>query len=522
MGSTSQDNTKAITKLAWLKKFQEIIFGCFIVAVWTLIRLFNHAPNFDQLGQQVLAHQWLHGLHSGSVIGPTNYVLKMVFLYMPMDILPLPAQLKLVFVTLVVNILTFVLIVYALKKIWLEFYPSIKKSFYWPVIYLALISGSVYWISFSNSRNLEVAGGLLLIWLYIRALRKPSAKSLWPLIALGALLFFADPLQIYMTLLPVLVFIGSQWFFERDRKKLIVILKVFGCALLSILFARVIVKIVESVWRVSFIEAPHQLGFSSSSMKSALEQIAKLYAGGYEGGHLRQAVNIMVLAAGMLGVAFVAWKKPKSRQLVGLIGVVWIIDLAVYILSGQAQQLDTNRYLIMTVPMFILALILVLYYLPASRLRNHVITFVLLYNVLTLGVAFAQAWNPGFSNNNHARAAISYMEENKLSYGYASIGTAISSDYLSNGRLNFLTLGCEPDFTLKRTNLFFDKGAFETGYEDETFLPIILDGDSIKINQAACRPEQIQKQLGQWQKTDKLSDGSTVLLYSNSKFKHLR
>ena len=290
-------NLKPRASSLWSSQWLSIATGSLIVSIWTLIRFFNHSPNFDQVGQQVLAHQWLHGLHSGSVIGPTNYVLKMLFLYIPLDLVPLPAQFKLIFMTLLVNIATFVLLSYILQSLFREFNFKPKNSFYLPLVYLALISGSVYWISFSNSRNLEVVGGVFLIYRYIRTQANPSMLNYSLLIVLGGLLFFADPLQIYMTLLPAIIFVGLRAASKKDRRQLTVLARLIFCAGLSILLARAITLAVESVWNVSFIHTKQSLGLSSSSIKSSAEQMARLYAGGYEGGRLREALNKRLLVS---------------------------------------------------------------------------------------------------------------------------------------------------------------------------------------------------------------------------------
>ena len=524
MGTTLADNIRAKINQSKSNHGLAIIFGCLSVFAWTLIRFFNRGPNFDQVGQQVLAHQWLHGLHSGSVIGPTNYVLKMLLLYMPLDSVPLSAQLKLVLMTLLVNIATFVLLVYILRRLWLEFYPNLKGSFYLPLVYLSLISGSVYWISFSNSRNLEVASGVFLIYLYIRTQTRPSRLSYAGLIILGGLIFFADPLQIYMTMLPVILFVGIRWVLQRDQQQLVVLIRLIGCAVISILLARFLTKTVEVIWNVSFISTNRSVSFSLSSLKLTIEQMARLYAGGFEGGRIREALDLLIVAGGTVGAGYYAWRKPKARWLLSLGAIVWIVDLGVYIISGQAQQTDTNRYLIMTVPMFILALAVILYYLPSTKTRMSIVVFIVLFNSLTLAGGFAKAWDPHFSYNNHDRAVISYFKAHKYSYGYASIGTAVSSDYLSNWRVNLLPLGCDPDYTLKKTTLFFDKAGFEVakGSSPESLVPIVLDGKDIQINSSVCGIGQIERQLGASQKTDHLNDGSTVLIYKAARLQNLR
>jgi len=140
----------------------------------------------------------------------------------------------------------------------------------------------------------------------------------------------------------------------------------------------------------------------------------------------------------------------------------------------------------------------------------------LLFNFLTLASTFATTWNPGFSHNNHDRSAITYLLSHKYSYGYASISTALSSDYLSKWKANLLPLGCDPGSTLKMTNLFFDKSAFMSSHQPakNTLVPIVLDEDNITISPSVCSADQIKRQLGPWERIDYLSDGSMVLLYN--------
>lgn len=503
--------TNSFLHRPWLS----VVFGSAVVSLWTLLRFFNQGPNFDQVGQQVLAHQWLHGLHTGSVIGPTNYIFKMLILYMPMDSINLPAQLKLIAMTLLINLVTFLLIVYVLQKIWEEFYPAVKSSFYTALIYLSLIAGSVFWISFTNSRNLEVVGGLYLIYLCIRAYTHPSRLYYGLIVAIGAVLFFSDPLQIYMSLLPVQIFIFLRLLRSRDQRQLITFLKILGCSLVAILLSRLLARVASTTWNIAFTSTSQSPKLSVPSIKLAIEQMARLYAGGYEAGRIREVLDLFVALGSLVGAIYVYLRQLKARGLISLIATIWAVDLAVYIISGQSLQSGTNRYLVMTVPFFVLLLAIILYYLPKKKLFLYSVGAILLFNFVTLVSAFNHAWNPHFTNNNHERSAINYLDQHHYKYGYGSIGTALASDYLSNQKVKFLPLGCEPNQTLKKTTLFFDKASFEVSKQQSSggLVPVVLDGNIIKINQAACAPDQIRIQLGRESSIDHLSDGSTVMLY---------
>jgi hypothetical protein len=526
MASIWIDNIRAKANSPQVKLPAALVFGCLIVCSWTLIRFFDQSANFDQVGQLSLAHQWLHGEHIGSVIGPTNYILKIIFLYIPFDFIPLSAQLKLIILTLLVNIATFLLIFIGLKKIWQEFYKNqyCVTNLYFPLIYLALISGSVFWISFTNSRNLEVAAGVFLIYLYLRAQSNPTKLNFGLSILLGSVLFFADPLQIYMTALPIVIFMVWRYIQKRNNRNLKVLVGLFLSIDASVLISKFLVRLVEHLASVSFVANSQSPSFNLSSLKSAAEQAARLYAGGYEGGRFREAINLLVLGSTIMLAGYVAWRYKKSRPILALCVAISVVDMVIYIVSGQAQQSDTNRYLIMTVPAFLLALGTVLYHLHGARLRSLIIGIVVALGTLTLGSAFTRAWSPSMTVNGHDRAAIEYLSDHHYDYGYASINTALASNYLSNWKVNLLPLGCDPDLILKKTTLFFDKSAFQVSSQPgpDNLIPLILDKDNITIAPTTCTIEDIKKQLGPWQTVDHLSDQSLVLLYNANQLKALR
>ncbi|MEI7675029.1 MAG: hypothetical protein WCI60_04825, partial [bacterium] len=185
-----------------------LILGSLFISLWTLARFFLKTPTFDLVGQQNLAYQWSKGFHAYSVIGPTNYIWKMFLLYMPLNAVPGSPKVKLIILTVLINIIVFVSIYIILKKLLRLFMPTIGLGYYLAIFWFALISGSVYWIQFTNSRNLELVGGLLLVYLIIRNIKKENKPRYAILILLSSLLFFADPLQLYMSAVPGLAYLG--------------------------------------------------------------------------------------------------------------------------------------------------------------------------------------------------------------------------------------------------------------------------------------------------------------------------
>src|SRR5581483_9200512 len=144
--------------------FITFYIGSIFVTIWTLLRFFTQQSVFDLVSQQIIVHQWLHGSLSVAHVGQTAYIPKMLLIYIPLDVLPVPPRLKLIICTIVINITTFVLIAVLLKKILQAFKVKVTNSLDIGLIWISMIAGSVFWIGIINSRNIEVAGGLLLIY----------------------------------------------------------------------------------------------------------------------------------------------------------------------------------------------------------------------------------------------------------------------------------------------------------------------------------------------------------------------
>jgi hypothetical protein len=153
-----------------------------------------------------------------------------------------------------------------------------------------------------------------------------------------------------------------------------------------------------------------------------------------------------------------------------------------------------------------------------------VISITIVLSALTLGSAFARAWSPNIAPNAHDRSVITYFKDHDYRYGYASINTALVSNYLSSWQVNLLPVGCDPDYILKKTTLFFDNSAFKISDQSKAgdLVPLILDGDHITIAPTTCTIEKIQQQLGVPQSADQLLDGSRVLIYKANQFNQLR
>ena len=119
---------------------------CIFVIIWTLLWFLKRPAIYDLVTQQLVAREWVHGNFNPIVLGKTHYLFKTIFMYMPLEILPGSPKLKLILLTLVINILTFTLIAILVKKILLEFRIN-SDNVSLAMLWLSLIAGSVFWIS---------------------------------------------------------------------------------------------------------------------------------------------------------------------------------------------------------------------------------------------------------------------------------------------------------------------------------------------------------------------------------------
>lgn len=506
-----------------------LVVGSVAVSAWTLVRFFDRPPTFDLFGQQVVAHQWLtNSVHGGAIIGPTNYILKMLFFYMPIDGLQVAWYLKLLAVTLVINVATYVLLLILLERLWREFYPALDKRLYLALAWLASIAGSVYWIQFSNSRNLEVVGGVFLICGGLRILHSPSPITYAAFGLLASVLFFADSLQIYMSLLPFLIFISFRWLVRgHKRKELRDILKLAGASSIGVAGAQLLFWLASKIWGVSFIEASSKLSTDSAlsmwshGASTAGRQLARLYIGGTELGKPIIVLNLLFVVTIVMMTAWCAWRRRIPRSLVALVATVWAVDIVVYVVSGQAAQSGTSRYLIMTAPFFVLLIPGVLHSPGKLKFALHALTIaVVTANSLALTHALVRNWNAPLRQYHHQQVAISYMQQHGYQYGYASMDSAIPVDYIANGKTTLLPVECLPDSHLRARYLFFDQLYYSHVQRGTAMLvPFILDGESITNYPAICDKAHLQAALGPWMRTDRMADGSEVLVYSAPQLK---
>lgn len=494
-----------------------------VVTEWTLLRFFTKPTVYDLVSQQVVVHQWLHGSMSTTHAGQTAYVLKMLLLYIPLDILPGSPRLKLLLITLVLNIATFILLGFTIRGILREFHVRMGGAFYAAMLWLSVIAGSVFWIGFANSRNLEVVGGLFLLLLGLRWLRQPSMKLGVGILLFGALLFFEDPLQVYMTALPLVVYTAVLITKRKERVRNVLLLY---ASLAAAYAASKLLFLIAAHWlHMSFSATgsvstpPISLHWLTLSVAGSIKAGVSLVLGANDAGRLRKAANIVLFTVGLICTLYATYRRYIPRRLLLLVASVFVVNTAVFIASDQAEQgASASRYLIMLMPS--VALLFGALRAPSTIAKPlaALTGVLLLINVFTLSGALASHWQTSFPQDAHLSSAFRYIHQNPGMHVYGSIDTAMPVLYLhALPASSILPVGCL-DGRIVRTYYSMDKEFAASKSESSAPVALVLDGAMITNTPNRCTVSSISRQFGQPLSIDHTDDGSVVLRYRQEAF----
>jgi hypothetical protein len=505
------------TKVSQSRLLAMIIGSCF-TGLWTLLRFFNTSSTFDLTTQQVLAHSWLHGYSGVVSLGATNYLLKVFLIYMPADLLPGSPLLKLIVVTLLINIATFLILFVVLQNILQEFKIKANGVFYGVMIWMTTIAGSLFWIEYANSRNLEVAGSMLLVWGILRLIKRPKQAHFAGLIAVSGILFFADSLTAYMVALPLIVYVMLLLILKKlVWKRLAMVAAIFSLGyLLSFglnAVARHFLHLQVNQPPTSGLSLqPAVLGHAG---KLAIQSTLRQFAGGPDAGHLRQVVNLLFFGAGVVCFAVGAVRRKIPVDFSLLIVSFVIINEVIYIASGTVLQADTSRYLVIIGPILVLALGSLDYIAKKSFIPYVILVVVVGFNGLFLGRALARYWDISFPMDGHLNSVSRYLKSHNYSYALAGMNTASPLAYYNNNMGSLLMPVACGNSMLVRADAFRDTSSFQRSGPDVQ-IPIVLDGKVISNVPSICTEQMIITQLGLPLRNETTDDGSTVLVFRNS------
>ena len=494
-----------------------LLVGCLFIVGWTLLRFFTDKSIFDLVDQQLFARSIAGSMTPDTIFGPTSYILKVFLVYIPFEWLHLLPRVSLVIMTLLLNLAAYVLIVFAIRSILRELKVKLTVAFYIAIMWLAAMAGSIFWIEFANSRNIEVAAGLWVVALGLRYIARFEQKIGWLLLGIGTLTFYMDPLQVYMTALPLVVFSLLTSRSAGTRRRITVYLS-FGVILIAAyILAALTTSMVETALGISVVAAGSAvagamaaLGHISDTVRSLAVANVRLLGGVLkDGGRLHQ-----IVALGGIVAVFVVWlwqaaTKRLNSRLVLFVAVFVVVIEVVYCLSGQITGSDTSRYLIMLAPVCVIAIAS----LPIGRRLSKVaLGAVIVVIVLSAGLLvgmISTSWSSRFSQDSNLTTIAQYVDAHPGVNFYASMDTALPAIYFNPG-LKLRPVACDNGQIQKVT-----KGPYNVQMPSSEESAIVFDsGRQISNDPQICTDQSVEKQLGAPSAVQDIDHDHEVLFYS--------
>jgi hypothetical protein len=497
-----------------------MVSGSLIVSVWTLFRHITNGVNFDIVGQIGLADQWVQGLHAGVQLGTTNYLLK-IPLYLVVNTLDFLSPMnRLLLLALAFNIATFLLLFILFEKILKLYGVKDKNWLYLAMLWLATICGSVFWVDYANSRNLETVGGILFIYLVLKLLSKPRGSTAALIVLAGSVTFFADSLQLYVCGVGACAFVCGRWLWRRTGKHALDAARVVGLTALGYIGALLLGFVARHALNVSFLTAPHNTtSFEPQTLQGILRSTLDIFGANfikapYGLNTIRELLSFCLLLTGVLIITRVITKNRSGT-------VVWFglatigVNYLVYIASGQVLVWATARYLIM-VPLLLALLLAVtgerFAFSHQKKLQIGWLAVVSL-SVLMLVGALAVKWPERHSKDQHIYATVAFLEASHTQYALSSREVGITTTFFAQGETTVLPMLCTSERRLTPTHLFYDRTPFRKAADFNGSISIILPLGGIVSGEFVCSEQDIEAQFGVPADTSEIPGTGRALVY---------
>lgn len=500
-----------------------LIGGTVAVSLWTVIRHITNGVNFDVVGQVGLAQQWANGQISGVQLGATNYLLKIPIYFIANQVQVLSPMQRLLVLALLFNIVTFLLLFILFEKFCILYNTKQRGWLYLALGWLAVIAGNVFWIDYANSRNLEVVGGVLFVYLVSKFIHQRHLLLL-PVIAItGSLVFFADTLQLYVCGVGVCAYVVGRFGLQRTRSAAVTALSVLLVTAVSYAGSRELFSLATRYLHVSFYAPPTTKpalsnvldllqGVGSSTLKIFGANFIKTP---FTLSSVREVLNaVMLLLAAWLVVQ--AFLKARLRVAAGLMVLLMTLNYLVYVASGQVMSWETSRYLIMA-PVFMVLAVSVLGGTEQNtrrqrRLRYSWLALLLVSGSMLCG-ALAVSWPSRHQKDAHIYTQVSYLQSHQYRYAIGSREFGVTTSYFAGDSAVALPFGCESNHMISPTNLFYDNAVFKGLYDYTGEVPVVLQQSGITFGPNTCSKQDIVRQLGVPKREEPVPGVGMALVY---------
>lgn len=474
--------------------------GAAILSVWTILRHITNGINMDVTGQIGLVGQWMHGLSGGAELGPTNYVVKMPLYYVMNHLTFISPRPRLLLLALICNLLAYWLIYWLGKKLLKQ--AGIKDSGLWrlAIMWLGLLAGRVFWVDYANSRNLEIAGGLAVVVLFLMLLTRLSWQKIIGLTLLAGLVFFADPLEMYILLPPLLVYGGVVAYKHRAKAPLLAaaallagmpiakVLKLLSTWLLPIHYAQLPRIQVEASWATC-------KQIVSGVTTSTLRLFDINFAGRALGPNtLRQLLGVIILG-GIVWLLARNWAQIKSSIKWLLLGIMaW--NYVVYVASGNALFAVTERYIVWVAIGLVLLIGLAGDAIQLPKIRRSWFMLMTASAVLLVG-AFAISWPQRFSRDVPTIDTAKLAQSGQYDYIIASWQLATPANYFAGyAGTPVLPVVCTDGQHIQLRDMFYDAGSWAKLGQTKGKVALLLPETGIDSGPMHCSQTVVLSQLG--------------------------
>lgn len=492
-----------------------VVLPALVIAVLVVLRHPVTVDTSDSTAQQSLLRTWLDHGHLDAYLPPDTWVLKLPF-YLLVEALPVSPHGKLLADALVLNVLTFALLGWAVWRLarvvrarWVEVTA--------PLVWLASLGGGIGSNRMLlNYRNIEL--GLSFACLALAAAHLAGGRrTAWPLAPFAVALsvfWLDDPYFALLVGLPfALACVG--WYLFRDRSASYLLAA--GCVVGSLALL--------PVWRRLAAAAGFHVGSTGEGV--SLNPVAWWHDLAYLGsgvsvqigidhgsGFLYQASRVFLLAAlaaSVVASAGVAWHGWRNRRfVVCFVGVHWPLVVAAYLASGTAAEHGSSRYLILAVYDLAVCLSLAL---PLVRRRLPVlmpalVTVLLVGAGLNVAATVRSADGPTppltVAREQQLRAVLS----TGLEKGYGQFWSGNVITYLSGGEVTVNALRCQ------NGKLIYDSWLTDTArYKRVPASSTFLIWEPSAPYLADCPRASVDALLGPPSRELPAGAGSTVLVY---------
>lgn len=498
--------------------------GLVMVSVWTVFRSLTNGVNFDVVGQIGMVQQWSSGMHDGATIGSTNYIIKMPLYWLVNHLAFLGPHGRLLAAALICNLITYAAIFFIFERILSLYGTKDKTWFYVGFLWVAAIAGNVYWLDYANSRNFETVGGLLWLYWALRYMQTGARSTIVLAAGLGGLIFFADPLQLFVIALPVCLFVFAQALIRRSRTSRATAAFIVGATLLGYGLSKILFWLATKLLPLSFLHLPGtaptlSLAYMTRSFRGTLVSTLDVFGADFFKHPLgpntvREFIGFVVLLGIVFLIIKVALKRPTGTPL-ALCITLFVTNYAVYIGTGQALAWQTSRYLVMLPLVAVLLVSIAAPHIGSSvNLKRLGLTASVLCFLVVCG-ALVHDWPTRYSKDAFITTVSTFLQAQRYDIAVAPRAMAIPVSYFTDYQPVLIPVFCGNDHKLHFSNLFFDQAPIKRLHSGGE-VPIILPSSGVTSDDAHCSADDILAQLGQPAQKLPVPDIGEADLYAGS------